>query len=175
MKKRMAIPALAGALLMGGVALAANAGPSLAATTKGLLSMEEAKAIAVKSVGGEVTKIELDHEKSGDVYEIELQSDGVEYDLEIHAKTGKVLYTEKEDMDHDEHITSSSENFITQEAAVEIAMKQAKGTVTEVELDDEDGRVIYEIEMKDGTYEYDFDIDATSGEVLKFKKERDDD
>ena len=42
--------------------MAGNAGHSLAATPKGLLTMDEAKAIAVKSVGGTVTEIELDRE-----------------------------------------------------------------------------------------------------------------
>ena len=58
MKKWMMIPALAGAsLVIGGVAMAGNAGHSLAATPKGLLTIEEAKAIAVKSVGGKVTEL----------------------------------------------------------------------------------------------------------------------
>ena len=68
----------------------------------------------------------------------------------------------------------SDGKFITEKAAVQIAMKQAKGTVTNIELDKDDGRVIYEIEIKDGKYEYDFDIDAISGKVLKFEKDRDD-
>ena len=181
MKKWMMIPALAGVLVIGGVAMAGNAGQSLAATPKGLLTMEEAEAIAVKSVDGKVTQIELDREKSGDIYEVEVKSDGVEYDLDIDAKTGKVLRTDKDDYDDDDFDDSddkvivSDGKFITEEAAVKIAMKQAKGTVTEIELDEDDGRVIYEIEIKDGKYDYDFDIDAISGEVLKFEKDRDDD
>ena len=51
------IPALAGVLVIGGVAMAGNAGHSLAATPKGLLTMEEAEAIAVKSVDGKVTRL----------------------------------------------------------------------------------------------------------------------
>ena len=180
MKKWMMIPALAGVLVIGGVAMAGNAGHSFAATPKGLLTMEEAKAIAVKSVGGKVTEIELDREKSGDIYEVEVKSKGVEYDLDIDAKTGKVLRTEKDDNDNDDFDNDDSDDkvivpdgkFITEKAAIKIAMKQAKGTVTEIELDEEDGRVIYEIEIEDGKYDYDFDIDAISGEVLKFEKDR---
>ena len=182
MKKWMIIPALAGVLVIGG-AMAGNTGHSLAATPKGLLTIEEAEAIAVKSVDGKVTQIELDREKSGDVYEVEVKSGGVEYDLDIDAKTGKVLRTDKDDNDKDDFGDDDSDDkvivpdgkFITEKAAIEIAMKQAKGTVTEVELDEDDGRVIYEIEIKDGKYDYDFDIDAISGEVLKFEKDRDDD
>jgi len=187
MKKWLAIPALAGALVLvvGGVAMAGNTGERLTVAPKGLLSVAEAEAIAVKSVGGKVTEIELDRERSVNIYEVEVKSDGVEYDLDIDARTGKVLRTERDDNDNDnddfddhdsdDKVIVSDGKFITEKAAIEIAMKQAKGTVTEVELDEDDGRVIYEIEIKDGKYDYDFYIDATSGEVLKFEKDRDDD
>jgi len=180
MKEWMMIPALAGVLVIGGVAMAGNAGHSFAATPKGLLTMDEAKAIAVKSVGGTVTGIELDRELAGDIYEVEVKSKGFEYDLDIDAKTGKVLRTDKDDDDFDnddsdDKVIVSDGKFITEKAAVQIAMKQAKGTVTNIELDEENGRVIYEIDIKDGKYEYDFDVDAISGKVLKFEKDRDDD
>ena len=120
----------------------------------------------------------MDREKSGDIYEVEVKSNGVEYDLDIDAKTGKVLRTDKDDHDNDDFDEDDSDDkvivhdgkFITEKAAIEIAMKQAKGTVTEVELDEDDGRVVYEIEIKEGKYDYDFDIDAISGEVLNLKK-----
>ena len=142
------------------------------------LKHRRSKAIAVEAVGGKVTEIELDREKSGDIYEVEVQSEGIEYDLDIDAKTGKVLRTEKDNDNHSEKTNVSGvskENVLTVEEAVAIAMKQAKGTVTEVELDEDDGRLHYDIEIEDGTYEYDFEIDAITGEVLDFEKDRDDD
>ena len=92
------------------------------------------------------------------------------------------MRTDKDDNDDDDFDNDDSDDkvivadgkFITEKAAVKIAMKQAKGTVTEVKLDEDDGRVVYEIEIKDGKYDYDFDIDAISGKVLKFEKDRDD-
>jgi len=185
MKKWLAIPALAGALVLvvGGVAMAGNTGESLTVAPKGSLSVAEVEAIAVKSVGGKVTGIELDRERSGNIYEVEVKSGGVEYDLDIDAKTGKVLRTDIDDYDnddfdddnYDDKVIGSDDKFITEKAAIEIAMKQAKGTVTEIDMDEDDNRVIYEIEIRDGKYDYDFDIDAISGEVLKFEKDRDDD
>lgn len=175
MKKWIIIPALAGVLVIGGVAIVGNVGHSLAATSKGLLTMEEAKAIAIKSVGGTVTEIELDREVTGDIYEVEVKSGDFEYDLDIDAKTGEVLRTDKEQNDDDDDkVIVPDGKFITEKAAVKIAMKQAKGTVTEVKLGEDDDRVMYEIEIQDDKYDYDFDIDAISGEVLKFEKDRDD-
>lgn len=49
------------------------------------------------------------------------------------------------------------------------------GTVSEIELDREGGREIYEVEIRtaDGD-EWDIEADAASGEVLKEKRERND-
>ena len=112
---------------------------------------------------------------SGYVYEIEVKSEGIEYDLDIDAKTGEVLRTENDDDDRFEKSNVSNKNVITVEEAVAIAMKQAKGTVTEAELDDDDGRLHYDLEIEDGTYEYEFEIDAITGEIIKFEKELEND
>ena len=44
----------------------------------------------------------------------------------------------------------------------------------EVELDEEDGILVYEVEFKSGNMEYSYEIDAASGAVLKHESERDD-
>ena len=43
-----------------------------------------------------------------------------------------------------------------------------------VELDEEDGILVYEVEFKSGNMEYSYEIDAASGAVLKHESERDD-
>ena len=202
MKKWLAIPALAGAIVVCGVIIASGTDNIEAFAkednttkaevkvkneeyvgSKGLISMDELKAIAVDAVGGEVREIELEREKSRYIYEVDVRSEGIEYDLDIDAKTGEVLrtktdddhYDDKDDYDDNRNRNVSEGTFITKEAAVEIAMKQANGVVTELKLDDDDGRMHYEIEIKDGKYEYEFEIDAITGEVLKFEKDRDND
>ena len=44
----------------------------------------------------------------------------------------------------------------------------------DIELDDEDGKLVYEIEFKSGNMEYDYEIDAASGMILKHEAELDD-
>ena len=44
----------------------------------------------------------------------------------------------------------------------------------DIELDDEDGTLVYEIEFKSGNMEYDYEIDAASGTILKHEVERED-
>ena len=186
MKKWMAIPALAGAIVLGGVTMVANADKSeTEPTSKGHLTVEEVEKKAVEAVGGQVTEIE--YEKSKGKYEVEVRSEGVEYDLDIDATTGDIIYedksVEKEQRNsltvlETEKNTKNSKvdsKYITADEAIAIAMKSAQGTVTDLELDDDDGRVHYDIEIEDGVYEYEFEIDAITGEVLDFEKDRDDD
>ena len=44
----------------------------------------------------------------------------------------------------------------------------------DIELDDEDGTLVYEVEFKSGNMEYDYEIDAASGTILKHEAELDD-
>lgn len=45
--------------------------------------------------------------------------------------------------------------------------------IKKIELDWEHGRKIYEISFYKGGYEYEYDIDAVTGRVLKFEKDWD--
>lgn len=57
----------------------------------------KAKEIALKEVGGgHVTKVEFDMDDGVPVYEVEIIKGEYEYDVEIHAKTGKVLEVDKD-------------------------------------------------------------------------------
>ena len=55
---------------------------------------------------------------------------------------------------------------ISTEKAIEIAQKQFSGTIDSIELDRDDGRLIYEIEIESSKGEAEIEIDAYTGEVL---------
>lgn len=65
--------------------------------------------------------------------------------------------------------------IISSEEAKEIALKQFSGTVSELELDEEDGTMIYEIEIVDGNKEANIEINAYTGNVIVIETEEDDD
>ena len=44
----------------------------------------------------------------------------------------------------------------------------------DIELDDEDGKLVYEVEFKSGNMEYDYEINAATGAILKHETEIDD-
>ncbi len=82
-----------------------------------------------------------------------------------------------EDIDEDAGISMNKETKpsdkkqIGVEAAKQIALADAKVALKDVtfikaELDNEDGRAVYEIEFYSGNVEYDYDIDALSGEII---------
>ena len=53
-------------------------------------------------------------------------------------------------------------------------VRENKAHDMDIELDDEDGRLVYEVEFKSGNMEYAYEIDASSGAVLKHEAELDD-
>ena len=53
-------------------------------------------------------------------------------------------------------------------------VSESKAYDMDIELDDEDGTLVYEVEFKSGNMEYDFEIDAASGTILKHEAELDD-
>lgn len=68
---------------------------------------------------------------------------------------------------------------LTQEEALAKALEHAQlrrdqvDFLKKVELDYEHGRKVYEIKFYQGGYEFEYDIDAETGTVLKFEKEFD--
>ncbi|AJD89610.1 hypothetical protein JMA_02930 [Jeotgalibacillus malaysiensis] len=149
-----------------------------------LISVEEAKEKALAEYDGVVESIELEKKRDGYVYDIDIDDGDMDYDLDIDASNGEILRVEEErdddDDDDDDNVSSSnsngtagsstSEDLISQEEAVEIALAEVEGTLESVELDDDDGRAIYEVEINTGTGDDDdaeFDIDAVTGEILE--------
>jgi SagB-type dehydrogenase family enzyme len=71
-----------------------------------------------------------------------------------------------------------NDGYIGEQAAIRVALAHAKFNEADVqhikcELDRENGLMVYEVEFKRGGFEYDYDIDARTGTVVKYKKERD--
>ncbi|PTM51332.1 PepSY domain-containing protein [Desmospora activa] len=63
---------------------------------------------------------------------------------------------------------------ISYEQAKKVALSKFDGKITEIELDEDDGRWIYDVEIKNGKQEADVEIDAYTGEVLFMSVENDD-
>lgn len=61
---------------------------------------------------------------------------------------------------------------VTMEEAIKIATTQFPGKVLEAELENEEGKAIYEVEVINGSGETrEFEIDAQSGKILSSEQE----
>lgn len=143
---------------------------------------ERAKEIALGKAEAEnakITEMKLEREDGRLVYEGEMKDASYEYEFEIDAYTGVVLKWEKEAVKKRQENTSEhpaeEPNTIGKDAAASIALAKAKESgafLVKIKLDHEDGRLVYEGEIRDNSYEYEFEIDAYTGTVLDWDVEQ---
>ena len=157
---------------------------------------EYAGTTALDSVTAEVDP-ELDEFPAH--YEVELHTQWGKFEYRVNAYTGEVLSGRKDII-----TTAPTPNEASRPAAPQpstpaeqapapsgtaqdIGYAKAKSIALEhagvsenqaydmdIELDDEHGKLVYEVEFKSGNMEYDYEIDAASGAILKHEAEWDD-
>ncbi len=145
------------------------------------IGLEEAKTIALNDAGLKANQVSFvkagtDYDDGRKYYEVEFYKGNQEYDYTIDASTGKIVEV---DYDAENYTKPSSTSVISADEARKIALKHAGVSSSNVryektELDYDDGRQKYEIEFRVGNMEYDYEIDATNGNVLKAEKDYDD-
>ena len=117
-------------------------------------------------------------------YEVEIRSQsGEEFEYKVDAYTGAILESKREAADGTEVPVVQPSNpapsgDIGHAKAKSIALNHAgvsenKAYDMEIELDDEDGTLVYEVEFKFGGMEYSYEINAATGAILKHEAELD--
>ena len=151
-------------------------------TSTGAVDEAKAQEIAlahagVKAADATITKSKLDYDDGRQVYEIEWYANGAKYDYEIDAATGKIV---SYDYDAENYTPSQSTNTnanvkISEATAKQIALSSVPGAtaanIYKFKLDFDDGRWEYEGEIRYGTMEYDFTIDANTGAIIEWDME----
>lgn len=118
-------------------------------------------------------------------YEVEIRSQtGEEFEYKVDAYTGAILESKREAADGTEvpvvqPSKPAASGDIGYAKAKSVALNHAgvsegKAYDMEIELDDEDGTLVYEVEFKSGNMEYSYEINAASGAILKHEAEIDD-
>ncbi|MGA9845219.1 MAG: PepSY domain-containing protein [Nitrososphaeraceae archaeon] len=175
MKKKLLIGTLGAALVFGGaLAVSATNNDDVSKTNKTkvektFLSTDEVEKIALKEVAGIVEEIELEKQAGKSVYEVDIEKDNIDYTLHIDAYSGEI-YTIDSDNDDDNnhsHNGQNNQNIISQADAIAIAEKAVNGKVVEIEKDEDDGLIKYEVELKTDRGEVKVEIDASTGKVLE--------
>ena len=143
---------------------------------------------ALDSVTAEVDP-ELDESPAH--YEVELQTAWGEFEYLVDAYTGKVLSGQKDLLAaisasnettkpaNQKPTPSGTAQDIGYAEAKSIALNHAgvsesKAYDMDIELDEEDGKLVYEVKFKSGGMEYDYEIDAATGTILQQEAEKDD-
>lgn len=141
-------------------------------------SLEEAKAIALRHAGVDAAAAAFTEEKQETedgraCYELQFHTAGAAYAYTVDAATGAVVEWESEPL------ASAQDSRISREAALQAALAHAGLTaeqvhMVEIELDTDDGSVVYEVEFVCGRTEYQYTLDAETGAVLESETELDD-
>lgn len=155
-------------------------------TKENLLTDEKAKEIALSDAGvseSDIISYRIKEEtKNGKiVYDVEFYVNDREYDYEIDASDGTIL-SKDTDIEDDFRGSSSgtdkvSANMISQEKALEIVLERVPGATAEnvkLKLDQDDGHHIYEGEIRYNGMEYEFELNAQTGDVLEWSQEHKD-
>lgn len=161
------------------------------------ISIEKVKELAFKHSKVEpkdarITKIKLDKENKKFFYEMEFFTEKRKYEYNIDADTGKILsYSQKVreivsntvniekpemldvKMNEDENKIFNPLKYISEDEVKEIIIKRITGSKKEniirLKLDDDDGKIIYEGRMVYQNTEYNFKLDALTGEVISWE------
>lgn len=168
---------------------------------KSYIGKDKAKIVALENASIEeknIINIEIDFDMADGIliYEVDFETNQYEYEYDINASTGEIINIEKEI--NEDYIEEKVENtnketvkentnqqstiYIGKDKAKDIALNKAGLNEKnikdyEIELDkkeDLNDKDEYEISFKKDNVEYEIDIDAKTGEILDFKKEKDD-
>ncbi|KKK36489.1 hypothetical protein WQ57_18905 [Mesobacillus campisalis] len=176
MKRKVLIGALGATLVFGGTfAVSAakkddgNEVDNGVKNGKTILSTNEVETIALQEVNGVIEEIELEKEADKVIYEVEIEENDIDYHLNIDAYTGQIYSVDRDEDDDDDNRQNGGQDqqdIISQTDAIVIAEKAVNGKMTEIKIDEDDGFIKYEVELKTARGEAEVEIDAATGKVL---------
>lgn len=129
---------------------------------------------------------EFDRDDGRFVYELEFTCDGAKFEYKVDATTGDIVQYEREQFSTGNNGgngwqggQNASGSLIGEDAAKSAALSHAgisesSTTRMRVELDHDDGYTLYEVSFNVDRMEYEYKIDAYTGDVLQFESEYDD-
>ena len=192
------VDAYSGAVLSGPADVGSSAGAGRIPTLDPSQSIGQEKALSIALADAGVQKenalgleVKGEYDDGQLLYEVEFRAGGVEYEYEVRASDGKIVKAERDGQNLPVLSTGSQTSSGTQtgsgaasgdigaQAAQTAALNHAgvqAGAVSEMkcERDRDDGRTVYEIEFRAGGMEYEYEVDAATGTILKAESEYDD-
>lgn len=148
------------------------------------ITLDEAQKIALGETNGKIIKAVEETDDDRSYYDFDIIANDQKHEIEVDASSGKITKNEIDEdyipstTDQNNQTTNNSNNqttTISNDEAQKIAMERIgnNGYLVKCELDNDDGKQVYEIEIKNGKIEYNIDIDAISGEIIKYEEDHD--
>lgn len=110
--------------------------------------------------------VQIDWE-DGDHWEVEVVEGDREIEYRISADGTEILGSQDDDDSDDDDRRAADAAEISLSEAIEAVAAEHSGDLEQAELDDDDNRVGYEIEMREGGDDVEFWVDAISGDVTR--------
>lgn len=121
-------------------------------------------------------KVEVDFDVDDGIphYEVSFKTGKRKYEYDIHANTGLLLTTEDKSGQSAQEIVPVQ---ITSDTAKGITLTHAgvqEDNISglRIELEQEDGTLVYEVKFHTGKYEYNYKIHAATGAILEYERDR---
>ncbi len=152
---------------------------------EGEISESRAKEIALADAG--ITEADVlailakrDFDDGRIVYDVDFYSQNQEFDYEIDAVTGAIISRDfeiEDDFLYQSQITGNgaAAGTISMEQATAIVLNRVSGATAQnvfMKLDHDDGYLKYEGEVYYNGVEYEFELNAQTGDVLEWSEER---
>ena len=161
------------------------------------ISKNEVKDIIAKNMNvnsGDLYFEDIDFEFDKGVYEVEVYYQNRDYEYKIDAKEGKVIYTDfkyftnqnstnNNNSNGSNNSNSNNQNSLNNVTA-SISLDEAKNIAvtnagvdinsvkfTREELDHDNHTLVYELEFFYNNIEYDYEINATTGDIISYDKD----
>lgn len=170
-KRLIGLLTVCGLLVMNACSMSDNA-----SETEKVISEREATEIALKELnGGVVMNSHLDETKGANKYEVNILKGDKSYEVDVDSITGKVLEANESILDTsnqgDNHNFENVSPKVSSQEAREIALDQVNGTITELDFDTYNNRLVYDIEISSAYHrEVKIKVDAMNGEVLQVEE-----
>lgn len=157
-----------------------NVSAGIAGESGEYITQQQAQAAALEHAGFSEADVQflstrLDYDDGRAEYDVEFLCGNEEYDYNIDALTGAVLSMDREV----EYYTQNQQPAagaatLTADEAKQIALQhagvnEANTTRMEISFDHDDGRAVYEVEWNVDRTEYQYDIDANTGDILSYE------
>ncbi len=166
----------------GSVVVFANTGTSkktTSSTVTASVTLAQAQEKALKEAkGGKVIGYEQEEKHGKAVYEVTILDGKNEKEYKIDGQSGAILKSKTKDLSQDredQQLIGASVQLDLAKVESQLKSKYSNASIEKVELDVEDGKLVYSVSLREGNQKIELELDANTGTVLEEDVELDHD